>query len=221
MPSRSRAVDGQPPHVGARGQQRLLEADLVLGRQRAPTSPPGSSFITLVRVSSSTSCSAHQSSGWRSASSRSSSPAGSPSSTAGGRRAGRARGRRAGSSRRSPRSRSCSAQRGRRHARRRSSRTSTSRSATGRPRRWARTAAVMASSRPGSSTSSTSSPASMTVSAFGHEAAAAAQHRDDQAALGQLDVGDRSARRPARRRATSSSMISSRSSRRASRCTSP
>ena len=56
--------------------------------------------------------------------------------------------------------------------------------------------AVMCGSRPGSSTTSTSSPGSITVSRLGHEAGLAArQDRDDQAAVGQVDLRDRAARR--------------------------
>ena len=54
-----------------------------------------------------------------------------------------------------------------------------------------------------------------------HEPAALAQDRDDQAALGQLDVRDAARRRPARPRRPSISMISRRSSSRSSRWTSP
>ena len=59
---------------------------------------------------------------------------------------------------------------------------------------------MTACSRPGSSTSRTSSPASMTVSAFGHEAAAAAQQGDDQRALGQRPSRHGAARGGRRRR---------------------
>ena len=56
-------------------------------------------------------------------------------------------------------------------------------------RRCRRTACVMSSSSPGSSTTSTSSPAVTTLSDFGTKPGAVAQHRDDQRAVGQRQVG--------------------------------
>ena len=62
------AVDAQPPHVRAGGEQRLARTR---PRPWSTASPPrsASSFITLVRVSSSMRCSSHHSSGRNSTSS--------------------------------------------------------------------------------------------------------------------------------------------------------
>ena len=55
----------QAAHVGARGEHGVAEADLLLVGERRGPAPSVSSFITLVRVSSSTPRSSHQSAGRR------------------------------------------------------------------------------------------------------------------------------------------------------------
>ncbi len=57
------AADVQAAHVGAGGDQRLAELDLVLVRERRRAGVAGRAPVTLVRVSSSMFCSDHHSSG--------------------------------------------------------------------------------------------------------------------------------------------------------------
>ena len=68
------AADVQPAHVGAGGDQRLVELDLLLVRELRRARLQVETPVTLVRVSSSMSCSDHHSFGRKSGSSRVSSP---------------------------------------------------------------------------------------------------------------------------------------------------
>ena len=186
-PSSSHAVDAQPAHVRAGGQQRLVERAPRPCSTSVATRSPVSSFITLVRVISSMSCSSHHSSGRNSdVLARLLAAAGTPSTAAGGCRAGRARGPTSRTEPSAPSSRSQRAQlRGRQAAADQQvvDRAVGHGSGRGRSTRLGEALGDAAPRARCRAPAAPRRPASTTESAGGHEAAAVAQDRDHERAV--------------------------------------